>query len=102
MEISRELIVLVKHQIGAVSSDYELQLKKQAQREKAVWIAAQIVARGGVPSYRKIGRILGVEASTVKRWFPDKEMVSEAKSLLDKVADLNPSLVAKFKGVASD
>lgn len=98
MEISRELIVLVKHQIGTIISDYRLQLKKREQRQRAVWIAAQIVARGGVPSYRKIGRILGVEASTVKRWFPKGEMISEAKSLLDMVAAVSPSLLAKFKG----
>jgi len=102
MEISRELIVLLKHQIGVVGSDYDSQLKKREQRQRAIWIAAQIVARGGVPSYRKIGRIMDVEASTVKRWFPNGEMISEAKALLDQVADLNPSLLAKFKGVASD
>lgn len=76
---------MIKYQLGPISSDYELQLKKQEQRKEAVWIAAEIAADGGTPSYRKVGSIMGVEASTVMRWFSDENMIAEEIALSQSI-----------------
>ncbi len=83
LEITRELIVLIKHQLGTISSHYEVEEDKRTKRNQARFIAAQIAAKGETPTYRKIGRILGIQASTVMRWFPDSSFISEAKALAE-------------------
>lgn len=83
LEISRELIVLIKHQLGSISSQYEAEVERRTKTSQARLIAAQIVARGETPTYRKIGRIMSIQASTVMRWFPDGTFISEAKELAE-------------------
>ena len=77
--ISPDLIVLIKAQIRISQSEYEIELKKSQQRSTAIYLAAQMLTRGEIPSYRRIAKILKVEASTVQRWFVDNEMLSKAK-----------------------
>lgn len=79
LELSRELIVLIKHQLGSFSSNYESGLDKREKRTQAQWIAAQIIAKGKIPTYRQIGRVLGVQASTVMRWFPDGTFIPKQR-----------------------
>jgi hypothetical protein len=81
LEISRELIVLIKHQLGSTSSHYEAEQNKRKKTRDAKFVAAQIMAHGEIPTYRRIGRILGVQGSTVMRWFPDGTFLSEVKDL---------------------
>ncbi len=88
MEISSDLIVLIKEQLGVGSSSYEVSVRKAEQRREATFIAAQIVSAGETPSYRRIGKLMGVEASTVKRWFPDGEMMRLARKLSNEVKNL--------------
>jgi len=83
-EISPDLIVLIKHQLGSTSSNYEIETEKREKRSQALFIAAQMAVNGEIPSYRKLGRILGVQASTVKRWFPNDTFISEAKALAEE------------------
>ncbi len=87
-EISRELIVLIKHQLGSISSQYDVEEAKRAKKFKAQLIAAQIAAKGETPTYRKIGRIMGVQASTVMRWFPDGVPISQAKALAESIKEI--------------
>jgi len=86
--ISRDLIVLIKHQLGALTSQYEVELEKRTKRSNAKWIAAQILAAGRRPTYRNIGHALGVQASTVMRWFPKGDFITEAKRLVPLVKDI--------------
>lgn len=88
LEISRELIVLIKHQLGSLSSAYEFELDKREKVTQAKWIAAQFIAKGEIPTYRQIGRVLGVQASTVMRWFPDGTFISEAKALAKMIEEM--------------
>ena len=88
MEISRELIVLIKHQLGSISSTYELELDKREKRHQARWIAAQIAAKGKTPTYRQIGRAMDVQASTVMRWFAGEAFISDAKTLAEDIVKL--------------
>ena len=92
LEISRELIVLIKHQLGALNSKVETELDTHKNKINATWIAAQILVAGKTPTYRMIGRAFGVQASTVMRWFPDGNFMSEAKKLVPVVRDLLPGM----------
>jgi hypothetical protein len=85
LEISPELIVLIKHQLGNLTSQYEIELERQERRSQAFTVALQILARGQTPTYRKVGRALGVQASTVMRWFPDRDFIAEMKTLVGSV-----------------
>jgi hypothetical protein len=95
LTISRELIVLIKRQLGTLNSQYEAELEKHTRKSDATWIAAQLLAAGKTPTYRNIGRIFGVQATSVMRWFADGDFMAEAKKLVPLVRDLLPS-VKKF------
>jgi len=83
-----DLMVLIKHQLLGSESEHEVKLRVHEQRSNAVWIAAQLVASGEVPSYRKIARVLGVEPSTVQRWFVGKDLAAEVKEVMALIKDL--------------
>jgi hypothetical protein len=98
LEITRELIVLIKRQLGTLTSQYEIQQERLNRRSQATWIAAQLLNQGKTPTYRNIGRVLGVQASTVMRWFPDGDFVAEA----DKFARLIKELLPDLQRLAGD
>ena len=78
--ISPDLIFLIKHQLGPIDCEYEVDRRRSEQRSKAVEVAFELHARGITPSYRNIAKEMGVQASTVKRWFPDRRLL-ELKGL---------------------
>jgi len=43
--------------------------------------AIKIACEGKEPSYRAIGKAVGVNATTVMRWFPDGTFIEEAKKI---------------------
>ena len=86
--INPDLIVLIKYQLGVLNSEYELKYKKGDERKQAIWIAVTLAAEGKVPSYRKIAAEMGVQPSTVMRWFPDSSMITEAKKLFGELRNV--------------
>lgn len=90
LEITRELIVLIKHQLGTLNSQYEAELETRTKKTNATWVAAQLLAAGKTPTYRTIARAFGVQASTVMRWFPEGDFIAEAENLVPLVKDLLP------------
>lgn len=86
LTIPRDLIVLIRERLGGPSSKYRVDAEIKMHRDSAKLIAARFLAAGKKPTFRLIGKALGVDASTVKRWFPDGDMMSEA----EKYADLLP------------
>ncbi|MEW6769468.1 MAG: hypothetical protein AB1342_15700 [Pseudomonadota bacterium] len=73
LELNRDLIVLIRHRLMPGKSTFEQLLSVKTQRSNAAHIGGQLIAMGRVASFRKIGEIMGVEPSTVKRWFKSKE-----------------------------
>jgi hypothetical protein len=73
LELNRDLIVLIRHRLVPGMSSFEQLLSVKTQRSNAAQIGGQLMAMGVTPSFRKIGKILGVEPSTVKRWFESKD-----------------------------
>ena len=93
LDITRELIVLIKQQLGTLTSQYEIGQKQLNRRSEATWIAAQLLNQGKTPTYRNIGRILEVQASTVMRWFPDGDFVAEAEKTAGFIRKFFPDLL---------
>jgi len=60
LEIIRELIVLIKQQLRTLNSQYEIEQERLNRRSQAKWIAAQLLNQGKTPTYRNVGRVLGV------------------------------------------
>jgi hypothetical protein len=93
LEVTRELIVLIKQQLGTLTSQYEIDQERLNRRSQATWIAAQLLNQGKPPTYRNIGRVLGVQASTVMRWFPDGDFIAEAEKLASFIKEFLPDLL---------
>jgi Bacteriophage CII protein len=83
------LIVLIKHQLGTLSSQYEIEQERQERRSQALTVAMQILAKGQTPTYRKVGSALGVQASTIMRWFPEKDFIAEVKVFVGAVKSVS-------------
>jgi hypothetical protein len=76
--ISRDLIVLIKHQLGIEKNTIYEEVEKQNSAHYAELIGAQLISRGIEPSFRRVADIMGVSPSTVKRWFPDGDFRERA------------------------
>ncbi len=77
LRIPRDLIVLIRHQIGSERSEWDKKEEIKEKRWEATLAALELGARGISPSYRTIGKELGVNATTVMRWFANKEDARE-------------------------
>jgi hypothetical protein len=72
MTLPRDLLVLVRHQIGGDKSKHEHTPRQRHERHRAISIAVQLRARGEKGSVRQVAKVLQVEPSTVSRWFEDQ------------------------------
>ena len=82
------LVVLIRHQLGTEKTAWETTAKAHDKRQRAIWIAAELMAKGQEPSYRKIASIMGVKPSTVMRWFPDGDMTAKAEVIRESTERL--------------
>ena len=73
LELNTDLIVLIRQGLMPGMSTFEDLLAVKTQRSDAALIGGQLLAVGLVPSFRKIAKIMGVQPSTVKRWFATKD-----------------------------
>ena len=90
MTLHRDLIVLIRYQTGGGRSEWEKEEALRKLRQEAVITAIKIACEGREPSYRAIAKALGVNASTVMRWFPTERFIHEAKKLHRIVKDGAP------------
>jgi DNA-binding transcriptional MerR regulator len=79
MEMNRDLIVLINARLIGENPHYKSQVQASEQRQRAVWIGAQLVARGQKISIRKVAEALGVAPSTVSRWFEPGEFETKCE-----------------------
>jgi hypothetical protein len=102
--IPRDLIVLIRERIGGANVEYERASRAHQQKHNAAIIAGQLRARGIQPTFKLVGKTLGVAPSTVKRWFKPGEFERETNvwaSLCDSEGKLLP-LSELGKGVAAE
>lgn len=82
LDISRDLIVLIKHQFRVHASVEETQMNVKVQMHSAAWIAAQLKIEGQSGSMRQVAKILHVQPSTVLRWFSDRSFEEEVEKAI--------------------
>lgn len=75
--IPQDLIILIRIQLGNFASEYRNLVIEDVQRFFALNIGARLLADGKRPSLKAVAEELGVEASTVLRWFPNGDKFQE-------------------------
>jgi hypothetical protein len=79
LHIPRDLIVLIRERLTGSSPEYERASNANQMRLDAEILGGQLLAQGVQPTFRLMGQLLDVEASTVKRWFPEGDFLERAK-----------------------
>jgi hypothetical protein len=64
-----DLVILIRHQTGGVQSEWEKERKAQERESAALFLALELAMKGEAPTARRLGQALGVNPSTVVRWF---------------------------------
>jgi hypothetical protein len=64
-----DLIALLQFRLMAGASRIEEIVDMREKRVRAAFVAGSLKAQGKEPSFRKVAVLLGVQPSTVKRWF---------------------------------
>lgn len=67
--IPRDLMVLIKHQMGTDASAESRTMEVHTKQRQAVWLAAQLRYQGQSGTIRQVAKLLQLNASTVSRWF---------------------------------
>lgn len=87
MTVHRDLIVLIRHQTGGGVCEWDRDEKLRELRQEARAVAIKMACEGREPSYRSIAKELGVNATTVMRWFDDAAFIEGLKQLSQAVRD---------------
>jgi len=98
LEMPRDLMVLIQNRLGGIQGKYYRNSESHERKQNALIIAGQMLARGEKPSIRQLARLLGLEASSVSRWFSEGEFEREAQryqSWFDENGRLRPLLHRK-------
>jgi len=85
LHIPRDLIVLLKHKLGADVSAEAKKYEVREKREAAVWMAANIRAQGKPCSMRDVAKEMQISPSTVLRWFPEGEFETEVEQQIEMI-----------------
>lgn len=75
LEPRPSLVLLVREQLGGANTEIYKSHTKWADRNRALFLAMQMRRHGAEPTIRKIAKIMGVQPSTVSRWFPDGDFL---------------------------
>jgi len=73
-------VLLVREQLGGANTEIYKSHIKWADRNRAVFLGMQIKRRGALPTIRKIAEIMGVQPSTVSRWFPNGDFLEQVEN----------------------
>jgi hypothetical protein len=80
LEPMPSLVLLIREQLGGANTDIYKSFSKWESMNRAIILGMQLRRRGVRPSVRPVAAIMGVQPSTVSRWFPKGDF-------LQKVAD---------------
>lgn len=78
MTIPRDLIVLIKHQLNADKSAEHDAMKLANRKEAALSVGGLMIAQGKTVSIAKVAEAMGVQRSTVMRWFKGENYQQKA------------------------
>jgi hypothetical protein len=77
LEPRPSFVLLVREQFGGAKTEIYKSHTKWVDRNHAVFLGMQMRRRGAQPTIRKIAKIMGVQPSTVSRWFPDGDFLEQ-------------------------
>lgn len=83
LHIPRDLIVLIKHQLGADVSAEARDQEVRQRRQTAIWGAAKLRQAGNPWTIREVARHMNVSPSTVLRWFEGKNFEDEVTKIFE-------------------
>lgn len=90
LEIPRDLIVLIKHVLGAETSNEAEKIDTSNRRFNALYTAAYLRKNGKLSTMADVARAMGVSRSTVTRWFPEGDFEVEVQRILDWEREFPP------------
>jgi hypothetical protein len=94
LELSRDLIVLIRHRLIGQQPSYGNAIRAAEGRMKVIAIAAQMIERGQTPSLRDAAGWVGVNHTTVARWFPEGDLLALANGFAEGLRQIRSELSA--------
>ncbi len=85
LSVPTSLLVLIRERLGRANPVRHQQYEKKTRRQDAIFLGVQLAEKGEEPSIRNVAQVLGVQPSTVSRWFPEgvfREEVDRMRSRL--------------------
>jgi hypothetical protein len=79
LEPKPSLVLLVREQLGGANTEIYKSHTKWSSRNRAVFLGMQIKRRGEQPTIRQIALTMGVQPSTVSRWFPGGDFLEQVE-----------------------
>jgi hypothetical protein len=79
LEPRPSFVLLVREQLGGANTEIYKSHTMWSSRNRAVFLGMQIKRRGEQPTIRKIAATLGVQPSTVSRWFPGGDFLAQVE-----------------------
>jgi hypothetical protein len=79
LEPRPSFVLLVREQLGGASTAIYKSHTKFLGRNRAVFLGMQIKRRGEQPTIRQIAATMGVQPSTVSRWFPGGDFLEQVE-----------------------
>lgn len=73
-------VILVREQLGGANTEIYKTHTKRLGRNRAVFLGMQIKRRCEQPTIRQIAAMMGVQPSTVSRWFPDGSFLEQVEN----------------------
>lgn len=84
LHVPRELIVLIRHQLGAgPDSSWYRKSKSKDLRRASIHVALALKEMGEEVSLRAVAKLLDVNVSTISRMFPEGTLQEETDRLFD-------------------
>jgi len=83
------LFVLIREQLGGVNNKHQKSFITNNRKKQALWIGLSLFREGEILSLHKVAKTMGVEASTVQRWYPGGKLMDEVKKW-DKLLRTQP------------
>lgn len=77
LELNRDLIVLIRERLGGATQHYQQVAEIHHKQRTAIWVGAQLKAKGIEPTLKVLADALRVAPSTISRWFPDEDLTEQ-------------------------
>lgn len=72
-------VLLVRERLGGANTDIFKSHKKRESQDQAIFYGFQLRRRGAQPTICRVADKLGVQPSTVSRWFPDGDFLERVE-----------------------